>query len=201
MVRAVPLTTFAACPRVHPPGPFPCIQAPEQSCRPTGPTGPSGSASGGGGGNGPKMGPAPRPPLVPCHIEDAVLGALELKFKVGLEGEISKVKVGFSIYKNPSSGEQGTEMGLSLGLAGVQVDRPTNPGGSITGGAEPPQVKVSFVGFEKNLSTGEKASFKPAGNLLRIGGALGVGLELSFNPDKFSEISRANAACRAQGGS
>ncbi len=140
----------------------------------------------------PQIGPAP--PVRPrCRIVDPILGALEFTFKLGLEASLSKLKIGGSIFKNQTTGETGGQITADLGLIGGKISR----AGMGSGGS--PEFSGSLVGFEKNLSTGI-TKFSPSKEFLRIGGALGVGLEISFNPDTFKAIAEANDRCRAAGG-
>jgi RHS repeat-associated protein len=157
-------------------------------------------SSGVGNISGPTIGPAPRLPIVPCRIEDAILGALEFSVKLGPEAQLGPAKVGASLYKNFSSGETGGSADLTLGLVGAKLDNKTPQGGNLGGTTEGNQFVVNAFGFEKNFTTGEPAAFKPSSSLGRFGLQLGIGFEVSFNPDKFNAISRANDACRAQGG-
>jgi hypothetical protein len=138
--------------------------------------------------------------VLPCRVVDAVLGALELTFKAGPEGQLGPFKLGASLYKNLVTGETGATADINAGFVSAQLDNPTPQGGSLGGTTEGTQVKTSFLGFQKNLTTGEPIAFAPTKNFLRFGLQLGVGFELSFNSDKFNAISQANAACRAQGG-
>ena len=167
--------------------------------------GPGGGGGGGGGRganrSGPTMGPAPYRLPGKCRIVDPVLGALELTFKAGPEGQLGPLKLGASLYKNLSTGDTGGTADVNVGLVSLQVDNPTPQGGNLGGTTEGNQVKFSFLGFQKNLTTGEPWSFSPSKSSLRFGLQLGVGFEIGFNSDKFNELSRQNAACRAQGGS
>jgi RHS repeat-associated protein len=153
--------------------------------------------SGGGRTNGPTMRAGAAPSH--CRIVDPVLGAIEIKFKAGLEVDATKVHLGGALYKNLMTGETGGQLTADSGLIGVSIDRPTPPGGSISGGSEPAQVSFSFFGFNKNVTTGAPVQFQPSKDI-SLGLVLGVGFEAVFNPDKFDEISQANAACEAQGG-
>jgi len=137
---------------------------------------------------------------VPCRIEDPILGALELSVKLGPEAQFGPAKVGASLYKNFSSGQTGGSADFTLGLVGAKLDNKTPQGGNLGGTTEGNQFVVNAFGFEKNFTTREPAAFKPSSSLGRFGLQLGIGFEVSFNPDKFNAISRANNACRAQGG-
>lgn len=89
-------------------------------------------------------------------------------------------------------------MSAQAGLTGVTVDRPTPPGGSITGGAEPAQVLVNFGPFQSNLTTGQSGLAKD--KTFKFGGAIGVGFEVDFDPRAFRDITSQNQACRQMGG-
>jgi hypothetical protein len=111
---------------------------------------------------------------------------------------VGPFKAGLSWYKNLSTGQNGGEADLNVGIINVQADNATPPGGSFGGTTEGTQVKFSVLGFEKNLSTGEW-SFKPS-HTFKLGLQLGIGFEVSFNSDTFNQISGANDVCRARGG-
>ncbi len=147
----------------------------------------------GPGGERPTIGPAPPPPL-PCRIEDPFLGALGWTWKVGLELAVSKVlKVGGGISKDPSTGETKSELGAEILTLGGKFQRAgTGSGGSA-------EFTGSLLGFEHNFATGE-TKFSPSKEFLRVGGAVGIGGELSWDYDKFKAISAANDKCRAAGG-
>jgi RHS repeat-associated protein len=149
-------------------------------------------------GGGPTMSPAP--PVTPCQITDAFLGALEFTGKLGPEGQFGPLKLGASLYKNFSTGDTGGVADASAGVVGFQLDNPTPQGGNLGGTTEGSQLKFSALGFQKNLTTGAPTTFSPSKNIFRFGIQVGVGLELGFNSDKFNDISRQNDACRAQGG-
>jgi hypothetical protein len=153
------------------------------------------------GGGGITIGPAPRQPVTPpCKILDPFFNSLELSVLVGVEAEAGASKLGLTRYKNVMTGEQGTQFAANLPLGGIQVTNPTPNTGNLTTYAHGLQVVVNFFGFETNIANNNPPEFKPFRDF-GIGGALGVGLELSFNAKKFEEISKANEACRAQGGS
>jgi len=102
---------------------------------------------GGGRGSGPTM-RAFKPP--PCVMQDELAGSLDFKFLAGL-GAKGKVDLGASLYKSFVTGDTGAQMAAQLGLLGVGADRPTPPGGSITGGAEPANVVWNFGPYTRTL--------------------------------------------------
>jgi hypothetical protein len=141
----------------------------------------------------------PPPPVTPCHIQDAVLGALEATGKIGPEVQVGPVKVGASLYKNFSTGDTGGKIEANAGLVSAQIDNPTPEGGSLGGGSEGTQTSFSFLGLQYNYTTGD-LRFAPSKSFA-FGAQVLAGGEISFNSDKFTQQSRANDACRAQGGS
>ena|ERR1051325_5855628 len=153
------------------------------------------SVSGGGSTIGPGK---PTPP--PCQIVDPVLEALELVFKAGPEGQAGPFKFGASLYKNVTSGEKGIKAELNATVFDGQVDSKLIPqNGSYRESAQEPEISVSVLGFTKNLTTG--APFESAAQkTLGIGLQFGVGFEVVVNRAKFDALSKANDACRAQGG-
>jgi RHS repeat-associated protein len=171
----------------------------------------SGGATGGDGvknrivqpflesGGGSTIGPGkPIPP--PCRIIDPVLGALELVLKAGPESQFGPVKIGASLYKNVTSGEKGIKAEVTTTLFGGQVDSKLIPqNGSYQGSAQEPEISVSFLGFAKNLTKGAPIEFG-AQKTLGLGLQLGIGFEVVVNRAKFDALSKANDACRAQGG-
>jgi len=149
---------------------------------------------------GPTIGPAP--PVPPkCRIVDPILGALELTFKIGPEGQAGPFKVGASLYKNVSTGELGIRAESNTALLGAEVDSRLVPqNGSYRGSAQEPEITVSVLGFfTKNLTTGAPWAFAK-GKTFGLGLQLGVGFEFTLNREKSDALSRANEACRAQGG-
>jgi hypothetical protein len=99
-----------------------------------------------------------------------------------------------------TTGQTGGKGDLTVGLAGVEVDNPTPPGGNLGGTTEGPQLIPSFLGFQENVTTGEPITFKPSANIFKYGLQAILGFELSFNSDTFNQLSLANETCRAQGG-
>jgi len=98
--------------------------------------------------------------------------------------------VGAALFKNNASGQTGSARVLGAGVA-----RTLPAGAGITGSGG--DLSISVGPFEYNVSTGEGPNLKPN---YSIGAALGLGVRISFNPDKFSPISQANEQCRRAGG-
>lgn len=97
------------------------------------------------------------------------------------------------------TGEQGSEATADLGVAGIKVANPTPYTGDFTGNTGGPQITASFLGREKNLTTGAPSAFNPS-KIFKLGATFFGGFELTFNGDKYSQLVAANAACRAVGG-
>ena len=147
---------------------------------------------------GPTIGPNPNP--TKCQIIDPVLGALEFTGKVGLEAQIGPVKFGESYYDNFVSGDNGAKFEASVGLVSVSANRPTPPGGSVTGNAPPAQWSLSALGFNFNLSNWQYTGWDPSKGF-QMGGQLFVGGEFSLNSHTAAYLSKMNAICRSKGGS
>jgi RHS repeat-associated protein len=167
---------------------------PPDPCAVPGSCGNNPGGSGPGGGGGQKMGPA-HPKPKPCRVIDPVLGALELKVKMGPEIQLGKFKVGLTLYKNLSTGQTGGELNIDLGLAGITIDNPTPDGGNLGGTTEGPQFIVNFAGYEINFTTGEPGSWQPA-----LGAQALIGVEGKLNSNTFNTLSKSNDICRANGG-
>ena len=135
----------------------------------------------------------------PCHVTDPVLGALEFKLKFGPEVQAGPVKLGFSLYKNLTTGGSGGIMEANAGLLGVQGDYQTPPGGSINGGSfEDVQKSASFLGFQYDFRS-RQVKFNPSKSF-SLGLQALVGVDVSLNPDTLKQLSVSNHACEAQGG-
>jgi len=145
-----------------------------------------------------QIGPAePRSP-VPCRIVDPFLGALEWSLRLGPEFKLGPIEVGGSMYKNITTGETGGSVDFNWGIVGAELDRPTPPGGSLTGSA-PFEFSAHAAGFRKNFTTHEPVAFKPSKSW-SLGLQVLIGFEVSLNGATFDRISRENEACRQIGG-
>jgi RHS repeat-associated protein len=172
-----------------------------------------------GGGTGPggspssQQPPPPRPPLPAnqlkpstapkprsnCNVVDPVLGALEFKLKLGPEVQAGPLKVGFSLYKNLTTGDSGGTMDASAGLVGTQGEYQTPAGGFINGGSfENVRKTASFLGFQYDFQS-RQVTFNPSKNI-SLGLQALVGIEVSLNSDTVGQLSVSNQACQAQGG-
>jgi hypothetical protein len=160
-------------------------------------SGNSGGSSAGGGPSVPTMSAAP-PPGHPCKIEDAFFGALELSFKAGLEVEAGAAQLGASIYNNVTTGERGSEATANFGLVSAQIVNPTPYTGSFTGNTGGAQLFLNYFGRQKNVTTDAPSVFSPS-KMFRIGATLGLGFEITFNGDTFTQINRANEVCQEKG--
>jgi hypothetical protein len=76
----------------------------------------------------------------------------------------------------------------------LTVDGPTPHGGTITGGAEPAQVKVNLGSSEWNLSTGDTSV--GGDKTLKLGAAFIGGMSFSFDPKAFRAADSRNQTCR-----
>jgi hypothetical protein len=157
-----------------------------------------GDGRGGGNSSGTTIGPAP-PPRPPCRIVDPFFAALEFTGKLGPEVQVGPVKAGASLYKNFTTGDTGAKIEANAALVSAQVDNPTPMGGSLGGGTEGAQFSLSFLGLQYNFKT-RSLKFSPSKSVT-FGLQVLAGAEVSFNSDTFNQVSAANAACRARGGS
>jgi hypothetical protein len=147
----------------------------------------------GGNSSGPTMRATPPPP--PCSLQNEVTGALDFKILLGIGGHVGKFDLGAFLYKSLVTGGTGGYALAQAGKIGGVIDRPTPQGGTITGGAEPAQILVTWGPAQTNLQTGEITASKDS--KWRLGGAIFGGFELDFDPKAFHEIDAQNQACRA----
>jgi len=157
-----------------------------------------GFAEDGGGGAGGGGGSAPNNKS-PCHLVDPFLGALDFTVKLGPEVQLGPIKVGASFYKNLMTGGTGGKLEANAALVSIQADSPTPEGGTFGGGGPGNnQYSASFLGFQYNFNTG-KIEFNPSKSFT-LGAQFLLGGEVSFNVDRYNQINKDNAACKAQGG-
>jgi hypothetical protein len=138
-----------------------------------------------------------RTPPVDCtgySYADPLLGAVEVTAKVGPEGQVGPIKLGFSLYKNLTTGQTGGKAEANAGLLSIEADNPTPEGGSLNGGG-PQNIewKGSLAGFAKNFTTG-KSSWDPSKSL-SLGLQLVVGMQFTYNSEKAFEITTRNERC------
>ena len=184
------------CSQPPPPTP-PCL--PPFICLPPGPTGPTdpGHPTGNPGGGGNSGGSTMRatPPQPPCSLRNELTGALDFKVLLGIGGHVGKFDVGAFLYKSLVTGGTGGYAVAQAGKIGGMIDRPTPQGGTITGGAEPAQIFVTWGPSQTDLGTGQTTASKDS--KWRLGGAFFGGVELDFDPKAFHDINAQNQACRA----
>jgi hypothetical protein len=103
--------------------------------------------------------------------------------------------LGAFLYKSLVTGGTGGYAVVQAGNIGGMVNRPTPQGGTITGGAEPAQILVTYGPAQVDLRTNQITASKDS--KWKLGGAFILGAELDFDPRALHDIDAQNQACRA----
>jgi hypothetical protein len=135
------------------------------------------------------------PPPPPCSLQNEVTGSLDFKILLGIGAHVGKFDFGGFLYKSLITGGTGGYAMAQAGKIGGMIDRPTPQGGTITGGAEPAQISVTYGPLQTNVQTGETTASKDS--KWRLSGAFLGGFEIDFDPKAFHDIDAQNQACRA----
>lgn len=127
------------------------------------------------------------PPYL-CSGTAQFLNSLDFTTKLGLDAELSKALVlQADLFKNNQTGETGSELGLEFLSIGAQLQRVVPAGADITSNAGSNVLTISFGPFQYSSATG--FGLVPLSSLARLGGALLVGGDVSFNSQRAAQIS------------
>lgn len=119
--------------------------------------------------------------------------SLEWTVKAGPEIELGPVDVGFSLFKNFTTGQTGGKAEATIyDVAGLSLQKVNDPPAGISGDA-PRELHGQFMGLDHNFSdSGSQTNFgsKSIGGA-RGGAMAGIGFEVSLNGDTYKRLASA----------
>jgi hypothetical protein len=157
---------------------------------PCGYTGSGCQNTGGGGGPTNQQTKQNKPPKV-CSALVLKWKSLEWTVKMGPEIELGPIDVGFSLFKNFTTGETGGKAeAVAYDVAGLSLQKVNEPPAGITADA-PRELHGQFLGLDYNFS--DSSSQTNFGSK-SIGGArgglmAGIGFEVSLNGDTYKRLA------------
>jgi RHS repeat-associated protein len=127
-----------------------------------------------------------------CSLKARIFNSTDFNFKEGLDIEVGELNMGISQDINLRDNSSTLQAEFGAFGVGFNAQRVTDPGSLVPDSVSPNSEFSGHVGpYEKNLATGE-TKFSTS-KLLKLGFAVGGGVDISFDLNKFKELT---ASCQ-----